>query len=160
MERRGCVWMETKAVPAALFCGFAAASLTRWRALAGCAVAPQDSRWGVGRIRDIRWEGRSDRPDDQGSIYIRVEYAGDLRVRVHARAFGRIHRDVTIEASLADFVQRWYGTEWAASEENARAAALADCDRVLRERQDAEQKRRVEILRQRARGRGDPDPAA
>ena len=153
MERRGCVPMETKAVPADLFGRFAATDLTRWRALAGCDVSPCDRRWGVGRVRDVRWEGRSDRPEDPGSIYIRIEYADGLRVRVHARAFGRIHNDVAIDASLADFVRRWYGNEQTDGEDGARAAALAACDGILRDRQDEERRERFGALRQRVRER-------
>ncbi len=158
MTRRGCVGMETKAVPAALFCRFAAANLTRWRALADCIVSPRDARWGAGRVRDIRWEGRSDRPEDPGSIYVRVEYAAGLRVRVHTRAFEHIHSEVAIEAALADFVRRWADSDGANGEDGARATALAVWDVVLREQQDEERKRRVESLRQQVRERrGDPD---
>jgi len=141
-----------KTVPADLFCRFAAADLTRWRALAGCTVSPRDCRWGAGRVSDIRWEGRSDRPEDPGSIYLRVDYADGLRARVHARAFGRVHRDVTLETSLADFVLRWFGDSKGA-DDGARAAALGACDAALRGRQDEERKRRAEILRRRSRER-------
>jgi len=143
-------------VPSAVFSEFAAASLTRWRALAGCAVSPRDSRWGAGRVRDIRWEGRSDRPDDRGSIYVRVEYAGGLRVRVHARSFGRIHGDVVVDAPLADFVLRWYAGGDPPGDESERTFALAAFDRVLQDRQDEERGRCVEALRQRSSARGAP----
>lgn len=142
-----------KTVPADLFCRFAADDLTRWRALAGCTVSPRDGRWGVGRVSDIRWEGRSDRPEDPGWIYLRVDYADGLRARVHARAFGRLHRDVTLETSLADFILRWFGDSKGADDDGARAAALAACDADLRNRQDEERKRRAEILRKRSRER-------
>ena len=142
-----------KTVPADLFCRFAAADLTRWRALAGCTVSPRDCRWGAGRVSDIRWEGRSDRPEDPGSIYLRVDYADGLRARVHARAFGRVHRDVTLETSLADFVLRWFGDSKGADDDDARAAALGACDAALRGRQDEERKRRAESLRRRSRER-------
>jgi hypothetical protein len=146
--------MEMKGVPAAAFCRFAAADLARWRALADCAVSPRDCRWGVGRVSDIRWEGRSDRPEDAGSIYIRVEYADGFRARVNARAFGRLHSDVTLETSLADFVLRWFGDpEGAGGEDGARAAALAVCDAALRDRQDETRRQRAENLRQRSRER-------
>ena len=144
--------MEVKTVPADLFCRFAAADLTRWRALAGCTVSPRDCRWGAGRVSDIRWEGRSDRPEDPGSIYLRVDYADGLRARVHARAFGRVHRDVTLETSLADFVLRWFGDSKGA-DDGARAAALGACDAILRDRQDEERKSRAETLRKRSRER-------
>jgi hypothetical protein len=145
--------MEVKTVPAALFCRFAAADLTRWRALAGCTVSPRDCRWGVGHVSDIRWEGRSDRPEDPGVIYLRVEYADGFRARVNARAFGRLHSDVTLETSLADFVLRWFGDSKGADDDGARAAALGACDADLRDRQDEERKRRAETLRKRSRER-------
>lgn len=145
--------METKAVPASLFGDFAATSVTRWRALTDCPVSPRDSRWGPGRVRDIRWEARSDRPNDPGSIYVRIEYSDGLRVRVHAREFGRVHRDVTVDAPLADFVRRWFSVEHTAVEDDARAAALAAYDGILRDRQDRERARRVEVLRERAEQR-------
>jgi hypothetical protein len=144
--------MEAKTVPADLFCRFAADDLTRWRALAACTVSPRDGRWGAGRVSDIRWEGRSDRPEDPGSIYLRVDYADGLRARVNARAFGRLHSDVTLEASLADFVLRWFGDSEGA-DDGARAVALGACDADLRERQDEERKRRAETLRKRSRER-------
>ena len=122
-----------KTVPADLFCRFAAADLTRWRALAGCTVSPRDCRWGVGHVSDIRWEGRSDRPEDPGVIYLRVEYADGFRARVNARAFGRLHSDVTLETSLADFVLRWFGDSKGADDDGARAAALGACDAGLRD---------------------------
>ncbi len=145
--------MEVKTVPADLFCRFAADDLTRWRALADCTVSPRDCRWGAGRVSDIRWEGRSDRPEDPGSIYLRVDYADGLRARVHARAFGRLHRDVTLETSLADFVLRWFGNSEGADDAGARVAALGACDADLRDRQDEERKRRAETLRKRSRER-------
>jgi hypothetical protein len=145
--------MERRAVPADLFCRFAAADLTRWRSLADCTVSPRDCRWGAGRVSDIRWEGRSDRPDDAGVIYLRVEYADGLRARVNARAFGRLHSDVILEGSLADFVLRWFGDSDRAGDDGARAAALGACDAILRDRQDAERKQRAEILRKRSRER-------
>jgi hypothetical protein len=146
--------MEKKTVPAAAFCRFAAADLTRWRALSDCAVSPRDCRWGAGRVSDIRWEGRSDRPEDSGVIYLRVEYADGFRARVNARAFGRLHSDVTLEPSLADFVLRWFGDpDRAGVEDGARTAALAACDAILRDRQDEERKSRAETLRKRSRER-------
>jgi hypothetical protein len=146
--------MEVKTVPADLFCRFAAADLTRWRALAGCTVSPRDCRWGAGRVSDVRWEGRSDRPEDPGVIYLRVEYADGFRARVNARAFGRLHSDVTLETSLADFVLRWFGdSKRADGEDCTRAAALGACDAILRNRQDEERKRRAETLRKRSRER-------
>jgi hypothetical protein len=146
--------MEVKTVPADLFCRFAAANLTRWRALADCAVSPRDCRWGAGRVSDVRWEGRSDRPEDPGAIYLRVEYADGLRARVNARAFGRLHSDVTLEGSLADFVLRWFGdSDRAGGDDGARAAALGACDADLRDRQDRERKQRAESLRRRSRER-------
>jgi hypothetical protein len=144
--------MEVKRVPAGLFCRFAAADLTRWRALAGCTVSPRDCRWGAGRVSDVRWEGRSDRPEDPGVIYLRVEYADGFRARVNARAFGRVHRDVTLETSLADFVLRWFGDSKGV-DDGARAAALGACDAALRDRQDEERKSRAETLRKRSRER-------
>jgi hypothetical protein len=146
--------MEKTTVPAAAFCRFAATDLTRWRALADCAVSPSDCRWGAGRVSDIRWEGRSDRPEDPGVIYLRVEYADGFRARVNARAFGRLHSDVTLETSLADFVLRWFGDpDRADVEDGARAAALGACDAILRNRQDEERKSRAETLRKRSRER-------
>jgi hypothetical protein len=146
--------METRVVRADLFCRFAAGDLTRWRALAGCTVLPRDLRWGTGRVSDIRWEGRSDRPEDAGLIYLRVEYGDGLRARVSARAFGRLHSEVTLEASLADFVLRWFGdTDPASSEDGARGAAFEACDAALRARRDEERKRRAETLRKRSRER-------
>jgi len=145
--------MERKAVPADLFCRFAASDLTRWRALADCTVSPRDCRWGAGRISDIRWEGRSDRPEDPGAIYLRVEYADGLRARVNARAFGRLHSDVSLETSLADFVLRWFEDSERAGDDGARAAALGACDADLRDRQDDARKLRAEILRKRSRER-------
>jgi hypothetical protein len=146
--------MERKTVPADLFCRFAAADLTRWRALADGTVFPRDPRWGAGRVSDIRWEGRSDRPEDSGVIYVRVEYADGFRARVNARAFGRLHSDVTLEMSLADFVLRWFGdSDRAGGEDGARAAAVGACDAMLRDRQDEERGRRAESLRKRSRER-------
>ena len=145
--------MEKKTVPAAAFCRFAAADLTRWRTLSDCAVSPRDCRWGAGRVSDIRWEGRSDRPEDSGVIYLRVEYADGFRARVNARAFGRLHSDVTLEPSLADFVLRWFEDSERAGDDGARAAALGACDAALRDRQDDARKLRAEILRKRSRER-------
>jgi hypothetical protein len=73
---------------------------------------------------------------------------------VNARAFGRLHSDVTLETSLADFVLRWFGdSERAGGEDGARAAALGACDAALRDRQDDARKLRAEILRKRSRER-------
>ena len=144
-------------MPADLFCRFAAANLTRWRALADGTVSPRDCRWGAGHVSDVRWEGRSDRPEDPGVIYLRVEYADGLRARVNARAFGRLHSDVTLDASLADFVLRWFGDSERAGDDGARAAALGACDAALRDRQDEERKLRAEILRKRSRERRGED---
>jgi hypothetical protein len=146
--------MERRAVPADLFCRFAAANLTRWRALADCTVSPRDCRWGAGRVSDVRWEGRSDRPEDPGAIYLRVEYADGLRARVNARAFGRLHSDVTLETSLADFVLRWFGdSDRAGGDDGARAAALGACDAALHDQQNGARKQRAESLRRRSRER-------
>ncbi|MCX6100552.1 MAG: hypothetical protein NTV92_03870, partial [Candidatus Bipolaricaulota bacterium] len=84
---------------------------------------PDDERWGEGLVRDIRWEGRSDLPDDRGVIYLSVEYADGLRARVNARAFARHHHIVRIEPGLAGFVGRWFGDADAA-DDDARLAAL------------------------------------
>jgi hypothetical protein len=87
-------------------------------------------------------------------IYLRVEYADGFRARVNARAFGRLHSDVTLETSLADFVLRWFGDpDRGDAEDGARAAALAACDAILRDRQDEERKSRAETLRKRSRER-------
>ena len=144
--------MEAKDVPADLFSRFAAGDLPRWRALRGCAVVPDDERWGEGLVRDVRWEGRSDLPDDRGTIYLSVEYADGLRARVNARAFARHHHIVRIEAGLADFVERWFG-DADAVDDDARLAALAERDGALRAEQDAERLRRVEELRRLVRER-------
>jgi hypothetical protein len=86
-------------------------------------------------------------------IYLRVEYADGLRARVNARAFARLHGDVTLETSLADFALRWFGDSKGADDDGARAAALGACDAALRGRQDEERKRRAESLRRRSRER-------
>lgn len=146
--------METKDVSGDLFSRFAASDLVRWRALRGRTLSPVDERWGVGLVTDIRWEGRSDLPDDRGTIYVHVEYAGDLKVRVNSRAFARLHRSVRIEPGLADFVLRWFGEADPVEDEGeARAAAVAQCDSALRAEQDAERQLRVEELRRRVRER-------
>jgi hypothetical protein len=146
--------VETRDVSAAAFSRFAADDLSHWRALRGCSASPGDGRWGEGRVTEVRWEGRSDLPDDRSAIYLRVEYADGLRARVNARAFARIHRCVRIENRLADFVERWFGNDDVAEREDAeRSAAIEECDRRLREEQDGARRRHVEQLRRRARQR-------
>jgi hypothetical protein len=145
---------ETRNVPAASFSRFAADDLSRWRALRNCSVSPGDGRWGEGRVAEVRWEGRSDLPEDRGAIYLRVEYADGLRARVNARAFSRLHRSVRIESGLADFVERWFGDPDAADrEDDARVAAVTECDRKLREEQDEARRRHVQEMRRRIRQR-------
>ncbi len=141
---------ETRNVPGDAFSRFAAGDLSRWRALRGCSVSPGDGRWGEGRVSEVRWEGRSDLPDDRGAIYLRVEYADGLRARVNARAFARLHRSVCVESGLADFVERWFGDPDAVECDGAaQSEALAECDRRLREEQDEARRRHVEQLRRR-----------
>ncbi len=137
--------MNTKRVSAQTFARFAQGDLNRWRALAGWGVLARDPRWGGGRVVDIRWEGRSDRPDDEGRIYVRVQYEGDLRVRVNSRAFGRTHDAVELDAELADFVARWSPDAGEPPEELETAA----WDLRLREQQDGERARRLEEVRRR-----------
>lgn len=152
--------METKTIPALSFCAFAAMSLARWRALEGQSVSARDARWGLGHVVDVRWEGRSDRPDDEGRIYVRVEYASGLQARVDARALARLHRDVTIEAALADFVEKAYAAQRAPRQGAAVTQALAQWDRVLQARWDDERRLRADALRQRARERENVDASA
>lgn len=142
--------MTTRWVPAPTFADFAELDLVRWRALVGRAVTARDARWGSGRVVDVRWEGRSDRPDDAGRIYVRVEYTEDLRVRVDARAFARLHLDVEVREDVAEFL-----TRWARDDRDAARAALhvemAALDESLRREQDAERGRRVRELKERSR---------
>ncbi len=146
--------MTARRVSARTFAAFAASDLVRWRALRGCAVSPQDARWGAGRVGDVRWEGRSDLPGDRGAVTVRVEYGDGLRARVNALAFARLHSSVEIESGLADFIERWFG-DAAASEarDEARAAALMECDDALRAEQDAARERHVEEMRRRVRSK-------
>ncbi len=150
--------VETRDVPAAAFSRFAADDLPRWRSLRNCSALPSDPRWGDGRVIEVRWEGRSDLPDDRGAIYLRVEYADGLRARVNSRAFARLHRSVSIESGLADFVERWFGSPDAREcGDAARSLALAECDRRLCEEQDEARRRHVEELRRRVRQRDDEE---
>jgi hypothetical protein len=146
--------VETRVVPAAAFSRFAADDLLRWRALRDCSASPSNLRWGSGRVAEVRWEGRTDLPDDRGTIYLRVEYADGLRARVNARAFARLHRSVSIKSELADLVERWFGnTDAIEPEDAARALALAECDARLREEQDGARRRHAEEMRRRVRQR-------
>ena len=146
--------MEERELPSDLFARFAAGDLVRWRALAGRTVTPTNERWGEGRVTDVRWEGRSEFPDGPGIVYVRVQYSDGLRVRVNSQAFARLHRHVSVDSSLADLVERWFGDGAEASADGvSRAAAVAECDRVLRAAQDEERKRRASELRSRVRER-------
>jgi hypothetical protein len=146
--------MNTKRVSASAFSRFADSDLVRWRALSGQSVSPRDGRWGDGRAVEVRWQGRSDRPEDEGTIYVRVEYSGGLRVRVNARAFGRLHDAVELDLELAEFVERWFGgTDPTPGEEGELGTALAHWDSTLRSVQDAARERRAVELRRRAEGR-------
>ena len=99
---------------------------------------------------DARWEGRSDRPEDPGAVYLRVEYAGKLRARVNARAFRRLHVTVDIESDMAEFVQRWFDSAGVAeSDEESRAQAVRLWDNRLRADQDAERACRIDAVRRR-----------
>jgi hypothetical protein len=140
--------MSTKEVSADAFSRFAAGDLVRWRALAGRRLTARDARWGRGRVADVRWEGRSDRPDDDGIVYVRAEYADGLRVRVNARAFGRLHELVEIDAELAEFVERRFSD--AASMDASAEAELEIWDARLREEQDSARQKRIAESRRRA----------
>lgn len=147
--------MKTRRLPACSFASFAADDLVRWRALRDCVVSPEDTRWGEGRVTDVRWEGRSDRPDDRGVVYLRIVYGDDLRARVNARAFARLHRSVDIESQLADFIERWFAAAGSSDPDEetrdpARVAALAAQDEALRTKQDSARQVRVEQMRRRA----------
>lgn len=140
--------MEASELPSDLFARFAAGDLVRWRALAGRTVTPTNERWGEGRVTDVRWEGRSEFPDGPGIVYVRVQYSDGLRVRVNSQAFARLHRHVSVDSLLADFVERWFGDRGEAPPDGAASdAALAECDRALRAEQDREREQRVEELR-------------
>lgn len=146
--------MTVRRVSARTFAAFAACDLVRWRALRGCVVFPEDARWGAGRVRDARWEGRSDLPDDRGTVTVRVEYGDGLRARVSALAFARLHSSVEIESGLADFVERWFGAAVPSEADGAaREAALVECDGALRAEQDAARERRVEEMRRRVKSK-------
>jgi hypothetical protein len=148
--------MNTRQIPATTFAAFADSDLVRWRALRSCVVLPSDVRWGSGRVTDVRWEGRSDLPDDRGTVYVRVAYEDGLRARVNASAFARLHTTVEIESGLADFIERWFGgAAMAGWDDEARAVALAERDEALRAEQDAERATRVGVLRRRVRERRD-----
>ncbi len=148
--------MSTSSVPAACFAAFADLDLVRWRALRGRTVTPVSPAWGEGRVREVRWEGRSDLPDDRGAVYLRVEYADGLCVRVNARAFARLHATAAIDPELAALIVRWFGTPAAGgADDGVRDAALAACDAQLRAEQDEARERHVAELRRRASDRAE-----
>lgn len=145
--------MSHGVVPAACFAAFADLDLVRWRALRGRTVTPASPAWGEGRVGEVRWEGRSDLPDDRGAVYLRVEYADGLRVRVNARAFARLHASAAVDPELAAFIVRWFGDPSLGDDEGTRDAALAHCDAQLRAEQDAAREEHVAELRRRASDR-------
>ena len=148
IARRDVNRMSTKEVSADAFTRFAAGDLVRWRALTGRRLTARDARWGEGRVADVRWEGRADRPDDDGVVYVRAEYAVGLRVRVNAMAFGRLHKLVDLDAELAEFVERRFAD--AAAPDASAEIELGIWDARLREAQDTARQQRIAESRRRA----------
>ncbi|MEW5827223.1 MAG: hypothetical protein AB1778_10385 [Candidatus Bipolaricaulota bacterium] len=142
--------MSTHRVPSAEVSRFAGEDLARWRAFSGAHVTARDARWGNGCVLDVLWEGRSDDPTPRGAIYLKVEYADGLSVRVNAAAFAQFHTSVEVSEELDGFLEAWRAAE--AGDEEARRA-LAGFDRELRAAQDAARGARAAALRERVRDR-------
>jgi hypothetical protein len=138
-----------EAIPSAWFVAYAGSDIGRWRELCGAAVEPSDSKWGGGRVRDVRWEARRGEVRPLGTIYVNVEYDGGLAVQVNAGAFADLHVSVSIPKRLAALVREGFDPESSLAEAE-REERLERHDRERIARRDAERTQRAKAVRDRA----------
>jgi hypothetical protein len=138
--------------PAALIACFASEDLNRWRLLVGAEVVHRDSRWGAGRIVDVAWQARDDGLVPRGSVFLRIEYRNGLRARLNTRSLAEYLTSVAVTDDVAALLAACYGPE-GPIDDPVCVRRLADFDRELRERLDAERLERAAELRRRSRAR-------
>ncbi len=142
-DRRGIRTSET--VEAALFARYAEEDLDRWRRLVGGEVIHSDSRWGIGRVIDVRLGSAGGYTASY--IQVHVRYADHGTVIYRAASFGAHHRSVTVPAEVRRVIRACFEEE---RDEADRMAILERHTRELREARDREMLDRSEALRRRA----------
>lgn len=136
----------TEGIPAAWFVAYAGSDVGRWQELLGAVVAPTDAKWGMGRVRDVRWEARRGETRPLGTVYARVEYKDGFAAQVNASSFADLHATVWIGKPLAALLRDTFDPASCLSErEREERLARHDGERIAR--RDAERTRRSNTVR-------------
>jgi len=136
---------QREAVDSALFARYAGADLDRWRTLVGGTVEHVDSRWGTGRVEDVRWStsGHGVPPH----VRVRVRYPNHGLAVYRAASFPTHHRSVTVEGTVRDIIRTCF--ESSCTDER-REELLRTHSRALREAEDRRRLERVEQMKRHA----------
>ena len=140
--------MQALSVDAARYARYAQGDLDRWRQLIGRRAVHRDSRWGTGRVEDVRWATYGDPAAPY--VQVRVRYASHGVVAFRGATFHLHHRSVTVSEEVGRVLSVLFDE---GRSEPERAEVLERHTRELRAARDREALGRAEALKQRVRRR-------